>query len=144
MSNYQAIEPSSTEAYLCHLSKTIIKLLNNREYDSPFFFSHVRQNVYTDLHGKQTVGLAPFVENHRIDSQGSPTFYVDAELNVTALADDEAGSATVILSQHLSGYGGSLRGMERAGTILFSWQRSKGRWWCSNATMIYGTPEFLV
>ena len=140
----QPTKAFATEVYLCELSRTIIRLLNKREYDNPFFFSHVRQNVYTDLHGKQTVGLAPFMENHRIDSRGSPTFYVDAEMNITALADEEAGSATVIMSQHLSGYGGDWRGMEKAGTILFSWQRSKGKWWCSNATMIYGTPVFLV
>jgi hypothetical protein len=133
-----------TETHLINLSKTIIHLLNTRQYTHPFFYSHVRQNVYVALDGRGTVGLPFFLENHKSDAQNSSAFYVDVGFNVTALADEEAGSATVILSQHLSGFGGNMSGMARAGTILFSWQKSKGRWWCSNATMIYGTPEFLL
>jgi hypothetical protein len=122
----------------------VIHLLNARQYTHPFFFAHVRQNVYTELQGRGTVGLRPFLENHQKDARGSSSFYVDVDFNATALVDEDVGSGTVILSQHLSGFGGTLSGIARAGTILFSWQRSKGRWWCSNATMIYGTPEFLL
>lgn len=122
----------------------MIHLLNTRQYNSPFFYAHVRQNVYTDLAGRCTVGLDPFINNHRSDARGSRSFYVEADFNVTALVDEEKGSATVIMSQHLSGFGGRMGGMAKAGTILFSWQRSKGRWWCGNCSMIYGTPEFLV
>ena len=136
----------STEELLIDKSKTLIRLLNSRKYDDPFFYAHVRQNVYTSLNGRCTVGLHPFTDNHRRDAAGSIAFFVDAEFNVTALVDEDNGSATVIMSQHLSGYGDRSKwtGMATAGTILFSWQRSKGKWWCGNATMIYGTPEFLV
>lgn len=137
-------ENTTAESLLCHYSKTFIHLLNARCYNDPFFRCRVRANVYVDLAGHKTTGLQGFVENHRRDAQGSPAFHVDADWNVTALVDEHAGTGTVLLSQHLSGMGGSLTGQARAGTILFAWQRSKGQWWCGNVAMIFGTPEFLL
>ena len=137
-------QQTRTETHLIHLSKTIIHLLNNRLYSHPFFPAHVRQNVYTSVQGRGTIGLHPFLENHRRDAKGSAAFWVDVEFNATAMVDEEAGTGTVILSQYMSGSGGDMSGMNTAGTILFSWQKSKGRWWCGGASMILGTPEFLV
>lgn len=136
--------PSPTEQHLLDLSKTLIELLNWRRYEHPFLEQHIRHNVFTELQGKRTIGLRSFLQNYQNDASGSPSFRVDVGINATAMVDENAGSGTVILSQHLLGLGGERGGLEKAATILFSWQKAKGRWRCSNATMIYGTPEFLV
>ena len=136
--------PSPIERQLIDYSKTFIDLLNRRAYNHPFFTDHVSQNVYVDFQGHCSRGLGPFIYNYKQDADRSPGFHVDASINGTALVDEDAGSATVILSQHITGFQDEYRGIEKAGTILMSWRRGRGRWCCGSVTMIHGTPEFLV
>ena len=138
-------EPSATEKLLVKYSKVSIELLNNREYDHQFFANHVSPRVYVDMQGKRTTGLDGYINNFKRDADRSPNFYVDVDMNGTALVDEDAGSGTVVLSQHLTGFGDEdNRGMAKAATILMSWRRARGKWVCGSVTMIFGTPEFLV
>ena len=132
---------SPTEKHLTHLSKTVVTLLNARCYDHPWFRQYVSPDVRVDLQGQITIGLGGFVGNYKHDSADSGRFQVKIG-NVTAVVDEKRNEATVILSQHLSGYQSDERKM--AGTMLLCWNRIKGQWINVSVTMLLGTPEFLV
>ena len=132
---------SATEKRLTHLSKTVVTLLNARCYDHPWFRQYVSPDVRVDLQGQITIGLGGFVGNYKHDSADSGSFQVKIG-NVTAVVDEKRNEATVILSQHLSGYQSDERKM--AGTMLLCWNRTKGQWINVSVTMLLGTPEFLV
>lgn len=142
-SREQEQSAKETEMYLIHLSTRLIDLLNSRDYANDYFINHVSRKVYIEFQGKCTTGLEPFIENYKIDADRSPAFYVNIS-NSSALVDEDAGTATVILSQHLRGYEDEMRGKGKAGTILLSWRRGKGRWWIGSGYMMFGTPEFLL
>ena len=133
-----------TQAQLINYSKTFIELLNARDYTHPFLISHVSPSVYVNFQGKCSTGFKPFINNYKHDADRSPSFHVDISINGTAIVDEDESSATVILSQHLTGFQDEYSGMEKAATILMSWRRARGRWCCGSVTMIFGTPEFLV
>ena len=141
--NFQQQPDQSTENYLIHMSKAALDLLNARAYGHWFFTTHVSHNVYTEFQGKCSTGRKQFINNYKMDADRSSAFHVDV-VNSSAMVDEEAGSATVILSQHLKGYGNQMEGMGQAGTILMSWRRAKQRWYCGSVCMMYGTPVFLA
>ena len=121
----------------------MIELLNARAYDDPFFKTHVSQDVFVDFNGKRSTGLDQFIHNYKVDADISPEFFVGVN-NASAVVDEDAGLATVILSQHLTGSEYTImRGM-KAANILKAWRRIDGEWLLRSSYMMFGTAEFLV
>ena len=141
-----------TETHLITLAKRVIDLLNCRDYTNTFFTQYVSSDVRTGFEGHTTVGISDFISNYRQDADVSPNFRVDI-VNSSAIIDEKAGRATVLLSQDLSGFE---EGTKRAGSILSSWKWERrslegggdgirqGQWVCLSCQMLFGTPEFLV
>lgn len=138
---YQA--KSSSQDHVAHLSRTVIELLNGRDFDNPWFSQNVSRDVRVDVQGNVNIGLGGFIGNYKAHASHAEDFQCVIG-NVTAVVDERQGTGTAILSQYLSGYQGDERRM--AGTILmsWSWNSTRGRWICRSVTMMLGTPVFLT
>lgn len=132
-----------TERTLIHLSKTFTALLNKRAYSDPWFTTYVSPTIRTELEGDVKIGIDSFIHNYRAVADASPSFRCDIS-NASAVVHEQSGSATVIMSQTLSGYEGDLESKLKAGAILVNWRRSSGEWKIGSVYMVYGTPCFLA
>lgn len=134
---------TSSQDHLVHLSRTVIELLNARDFDNPWFAQNVASDVRVDVQGNINFGLEGFIGNYRAHAAFAQDFRVFIG-NVTALVDEKQGTGTAILSQYLSGFLGDDRRM--AGTILMSWgwDDQIQRWICRSVAMMMGTPVFLT
>lgn len=136
---------NTSEDELVRLSRRVIELLNDRAYDDPWFEQHVSPNVRIDFNGTCIgIGYKDFVGFYRLDADVSPRFCCDVDI-MTAMVNENQGTATVILSEVLTGFEDDLMvGKKRAASILWSWKRVKGRWVCQSCCLMFGTCEFLV
>ena len=140
------LEDEPLDARLIRLTKTLIDLMNDRQYDDAFFSDHLSTNVYIDYADITSgTGLDTFINNYRRYADQCPEFHVGT-CNPTAIVDLNPpgggdAQATVILSQDLTGYETEERRM--SGSILMYWARREGRWVVVSVCMMFGTPEFL-
>ena len=133
--------PNSQEQ-IAELSRTVINLLNARQFSNPWFLQHVSNDVRVDVQGIVAFGMDSFLGNYTVHAFGSPGFHCIIG-NITTLVDENQCTGTAILSQYLSQYQSDERRM--AGTVLMSWKWdwNKERWICRSVTMMIGTPVFL-
>lgn len=145
VSTTAARSTNTSEDELVRLSRRVIELLNERAYNDPWFEQHVSPTVRIDFNGACVgIGYKDFVGFYRMDADVSPNFFGDVDL-MTALVNENQGTATVILSQVLQGFEDDMMvGKKRAAGILWSWKRVKGRWMCQSCCLMFGTCEFLV
>lgn len=142
---HTASAASETEQKLMQLSGRVIELLNARAYDDPWFQSYVSPDVYVNFNGIIVgQGMKDFLGFYRMDADRSPEFFCDVDMT-TAVVNEQQGTATVILSQVLSGFEDELMvGKKRAASILWSWKQKRGSWELQSVCMMFGTCVFLV
>ena len=135
--------PTKEQQELIDLSRHIIKLLNARAYDDPWFHTHVSPDVWVDFNGYISEGFKAFIGNYRLDADRSPDFVCQEE-TITAILDDKHGTAQVILTQLLRHFEDVLMvGKKRAATVLWSWRQKGGAWELQSVCMMFGTPQFV-
>lgn len=132
------IATPSTSDLLVAKNRRVIELMNERNYNSPFF-DCIAIDLETDLHGHRLIGLEGFVEGYKAVADASPGLHVRIT-NASGIVDEALQTGTVILHVLLSSYYDitSRLATERAATILSCWRCEDNRWLVYSYKMFYG------
>ena len=130
----------STQTHLVSLTKTFVNLFNARIYDHPILYSHISPDICINMCGEVGYGVETLKQNYRRTADASPAFHAE-NFNESVMIDEFRGTAAVLLSQDLTSH--SCEGRRMCAALVFNWERSVEGWVCKDASMIFGTPEFL-
>lgn len=114
----------TTGDFLVHLNKRLIHLMNERDYENPFF--DILSHVYVELHGLIGTGKEDFIYGYKTIADESPNLHAEVT-NASATVEEDLNRGTVILYVDISGYRNESM---KAATILSTWNRVDMRWSC--------------
>lgn len=126
-----------TSDLLVHLSKRIVKILDDQDYRNPFLgclSPHLQ--IFSDGHCK--FGKEEVLKGHAEMVKAFPNLHTEVQ-NATATVDEDVGRASVLVTSRVSGCAFDT---VRQSVCLFAWTRSIDKWSCSKITVQQAIEEF--